>query len=48
MKCLILLAIIFINCFLRIKFLALAQGGPKKSIYGPCSKCLETPDLEKL
>ena len=40
---------LFINYFSRIKFLALAQGGPQKNFYmAPCSKCLKTPDLEKL
>ena len=47
-NCLTRLTHLFIDCFPRIKFLALAQGDPKNLYMAPCSKCLETPDLEKL
>ena len=34
---------LFINCFSRITFLALAQEGPKKSIHGPLLEMFGDP-----
>ena len=36
------------DCFSQIKFLAMAQGGPKKSIHGPLLEMFGDPWLKTL
>ena len=42
-NCLTRLTHLFIDCFPQIKFLALAQGDPKKSIHGPLLEMFGDP-----